>query len=302
MVRLNLILAIIASSYSYAINQTTIVPFQFGGKLIVVQAEVWGQKGNFILDTGAHGLILNKNYFDTEHGEWLEVNGANSSSQIFAVQGCNLKIGEQEWRSQAGYIKDLSYLEVKNNLKILGLIGGALFDKHILTIDLRNQKLEITRQKKKVDKEAYLSRQADDIEVLPLGLKGNIPFFEVQIDGNTLSLGLDTGAEVNILDGSWYQKFSKNGRQLKPRNIRGVNGQVQKAPCVLLEKVRVSTVALQSMLTVFSSMSNINLYGSRDKIDGILGFEFLKQFKVGINYRNRELYLFKKKTLASNAP
>jgi hypothetical protein len=302
MVRLNLILAIIASSYSYAINQTTIVSFQFAGKLIVVQGEVLGQKGNFILDTGAHGLILNKTYFDTEHGEWLDVNGTNSSSQIFAIKGCNLNIGEQEWRFQPGYIKDLSHLEEGKNLKILGLLGGDLFDRHILTIDMVQRKLEITRLKKKGDREAYLSRQSDLIEVLPLDLKGVIPFFAIQINGNDLSLGLDTGAEVNILDINLYKKYYESGRPMKPRNIRGVNGQIQKTPCLLLEKVKVFSTPLEPMLTTFSSMDNINNYGSSDRIDGLLGFEFLKQLRVGINYKNKELYLFNRNSMVSKAP
>lgn len=302
MVRLNLLLAIIASSYSYAFNQTSVIPLQFSGKLIIVEAEVWGQKGNFILDTGAHGLILNKKHFDIDHGEWLEVNGTNSNSQILAVQGCDLKIGKQEWRFLTGYVKNLSYLEKKTNKEILGLLGGELFYKYILTIDLTEKKLGITRIKKKGDRDAYLSRQADDFEVLPLGLKGAIPFFEVQIDGNKLSLGLDTGAEINIIDKGWYQKLSTYGRKMRPRNIRGINGHIQTVPCILLEKVSVSEVNLNSMRTVFSSMENINLYEAKYKIDGILGFEFLKQFKIGINYRNRKLYLFKKDVLTSNAP
>ena len=49
------------------------VPFKNAGRLIIVQAMVDGQKGNFIFDTGAPDLILNSNHFET--GLLLSSNG-----------------------------------------------------------------------------------------------------------------------------------------------------------------------------------------------------------------------------------
>src|SRR5574343_801004 len=39
------------------------LPLKRAGNLLLVEADVDGQRGNFILDTGAPGLVLNTTYF-----------------------------------------------------------------------------------------------------------------------------------------------------------------------------------------------------------------------------------------------
>jgi hypothetical protein len=54
----------------YGDFKTLIVPFKKVGNLIVVEAQIDSVYGNFILDTGAPGLVLNKTYFrDAPHIE-----------------------------------------------------------------------------------------------------------------------------------------------------------------------------------------------------------------------------------------
>ena len=39
----------------------------------------------------------------------------------------------------------------------------------------------------------------------------------------------------------------------------------------------------------------------RTKLDGLLGFEFLKQYKISINYRKNEMYIWNPEILHANA-
>ena len=46
-------------------EHTTRIPFKLIDNLIVIEAELLDQKGNFIVDTGSETLILNKAHFKT---------------------------------------------------------------------------------------------------------------------------------------------------------------------------------------------------------------------------------------------
>lgn len=46
------------------------------------------------------------------------------------------------------------------------------------------------------------------------------------------------------------------------------------------------------MLTVFVSLNQYNRFVHGPVADGILGYEFLNQFRVGFNFRKREMYVW----------
>lgn len=54
------------------------IPLVQAGKLLLIEAEVDGQRGNFILDTGAPYLVLNTTYFrNSIRIDTLEASGIN---------------------------------------------------------------------------------------------------------------------------------------------------------------------------------------------------------------------------------
>ena len=62
-----------------------IIPFDLVGNMIVVKAMVNGQKGNFIVDTGADILVLNSRLF-TEHQYSFATNGVSINDRIDEVK------------------------------------------------------------------------------------------------------------------------------------------------------------------------------------------------------------------------
>ena len=56
--------AFTAQADSTAWPDQTIIPFELAGRIIVVQAEVNGVAGNFLLDSGAPVIMLNRSYFN----------------------------------------------------------------------------------------------------------------------------------------------------------------------------------------------------------------------------------------------
>lgn len=69
------------------------IPFQMAGKLILIQAEVGGVTGNFIVDTGTSHLVLNAKYFSGPKIEKV-FNGVNGETNKLEADYFDVKIGD----------------------------------------------------------------------------------------------------------------------------------------------------------------------------------------------------------------
>src|SRR5678815_210867 len=92
----------IRKSYSVSINglaidsTSCIIPFNRVGNLIVVKAKADSVEGNFILDTGAPGLVLNITYFrdypmvSHQDGEQRTITGGTDGIQQTTIKEFSL--------------------------------------------------------------------------------------------------------------------------------------------------------------------------------------------------------------------
>ena len=81
-------------------------------------------------------------------------------------------------------------------------------------------------------------------------------------------------------------------KQVHRRWFRSFGEQAQQAPCAQLSMAQTTIGDLQNMLTVFVSLNQYNRFVHGPVADGILGYEFLNQFRVGFNFRKREMYVW----------
>ena len=59
-----------------------------------------------------------------------------------------------------------------------------------------------------------------DVEVVPMSLSGHIPIIEVKIGEETLKMGIDCGAEYNLIDQSFFPKVkNKIAKKEKPHKV-----------------------------------------------------------------------------------
>src|ERR1700709_2034988 len=101
---------LILDSDPYGDFKTITVPIKRAGNLIVVEAQLDTMIGNFILDTGAPGLILNETYFrDSPHVSEKESAGINgSASQTFTTVVYNFAILDLHYDKITADVTDLS--------------------------------------------------------------------------------------------------------------------------------------------------------------------------------------------------
>lgn len=264
---------------------TTFTSFELVNGLPVVQAELNGRKGNYIIDTGAPGIVINaKNRKTTKtvSGGSLNSNFEIEEVKIEAFQWENIQLS-----NITGLALDISHLEESTEKEIAGLIGFEILENFEVFFDFESKKIQIYHSKK-----SDLHKNSKPSEVIPFELQGHIPIIEVKIEDQKLKMGLDTGAETNLIDKQILKKLNKDNLS-NPRveELRGLDGNIQRQIATEIRSTQTKTNDFQNMKYLTSDFSKINeTYGL--ELDGLLGMPFLKAAKISINYKKRKIYIW----------
>lgn len=278
-------------------SNTTRIPFKLVDHLIVIEAQLLNQKGNFIIDTGSETLILNKKHFK----------GYNTSSKNTSQTSGVLDIIDNplERRLQEFIIKDLiishkssdvidlSHIEISKKIRLLGIIGYDVLKDYEIFVDLHLNQITLSKIDKdgyKLDKTGYLEKIVDSVD---FKLKNHTIIIDAIVNGEALKFGLDTAAEFNQLNKKTHKNALKQFFPKRRLNLVDASGKKIEVLAGKLYRVKLTeTIYFGPMHTVLSNLSQMNTaFGT--KLDGILGYEFFRQQRTIINYKKEKLYFVK---------
>lgn len=271
------------------------IPFRMSGNLLLIEAELNGQKGWFILDSGAPDLKINSRHLPKSYT--AETKSGNAGGITGAITEVNLQtIASFNWHTtQLKNTRvesfDLGHIEVLKQEKILGLIGFKLFKDFELLLDFKKSDLVLYR----------LDNQGNRLEIsstepqhqIPFQMIGHVPILRVKLGKYYLNFALDTGAELNVMD------VNTNPRALemltiKRRFLLSGNGKEKvEAFMGTLNELQIGELRYINMRTVLTNLQNMNKAYNAD-LDGILGFEFFSRNKTAINFPKQMLYIWEK--------
>ena len=107
-------------------TNTTRIPFKLVDHLIVIEAELLGQKGNFIIDTGSETLILNKSHFK---GQNPILDATKETVGVLDFIDNPLEKRLREFiikdlviQNKFSDVIDLSQIEISKKMHLLGII------------------------------------------------------------------------------------------------------------------------------------------------------------------------------------
>jgi len=259
--------------------------FELTKGLIFVEANLEGKKANFILDTGAPNLVLNNRGKQGIPGTTTikDVNGEANLSQVavanFDWNGLNLKN-----RSFAAL--DLRHIESLTNRKIDGIIGFQTFKEYQLLIDYPSNKLQLSKSTPSIINEEV-------VLIVPFQMHGHFPAINVQIGNNNFLMGIDTGAEINIINEVASKKLvSSDFQKVSVDQLQGANGEIKKIETVRMNSSIIQRNTFPNMPYIFTDISHLNA-NKNSQIDGLLGFPFLKSHKCLFNFQEKQFYIFK---------
>jgi predicted aspartyl protease len=278
-------------------NDRIRLPFRFAGNLILVQVKADSVVGDFILDTGAPHLVLNKTYFRNYpmYGEVMAAGITGSAGTGSQTRVGKLDFGGLHFDNVDADVVSLGHLESQRGTKILGLIGLNLLKKLELTIDFNEGTLEfvrINRQGEPIDRPMALA----DSSAMELRMTGNfrLIYLNGSIGGKMLRFCLDTGAEANVLHSELNNKVMQQVKLLRAASVSGSGAKKSEA---LIGRLNLLTMSCGDYPALTTSVMNISALREiyEESIDGILGMDFLyRHGKMQINMNKGKVFLWKR--------
>lgn len=278
-----------------------IIPFRIVRNLMVIRATVNGQTGNYIFDTGIPGMVLNARYFEGrpnyggDCGGLQSIGGTSGDCRGDYVQ---MHLGELSVRGYAAVV-DLSRMEQLKRMNILGMLGMQALKQFEIVLDYSTQEIQLYALDSKGNRRDLEDYLLPD-ETFQLKLLEHIPYITMEQNGQVWRLGLDTGAELNILAEAHLADLAATARDRQERKMLGMDGVVRNLHAARIPAVLLGAGDLPRMQTLFMPLHHLNQLSGPD-LDGLLGQEFLQYFRTAINFKKRELYLWRKEAVIQAA-
>lgn len=262
---------------------STVVPFTMLEGMMVVEATINNQKGNFIIDTGAPTLVINER--TSAKGK---VAGRGISESLVTDE---VNIREFYWsginkKNITAFKVDISHLERVSGKSLAGIIGYDILKEVELLVDYASKTVQLSPVK------AKLSISKTPIAVIPFTMQAHLPVIKVKIGKKKLRLALDTASESNILDSKILKKI--NAYLLSNQRvgeIQGVDQKVKKVSVADIALTNVKNLSFEDMSYLFTDLSPLKAESGL-YIDGLLGYPFFKQAKMSINYKEQKIYVW----------
>ena len=173
----------------------------------------------------------------------------------------------------------------------MGLLGQSIFKRHEIVFDLVNQTIQLLPLD--IKGQLLLPHDKAPAYQIPFKMGGHIPNFEIQIGQLQLTMGLDSGAEFNVIDAKYANQLSPN-MHLRTEGYLTDGGHRRLAVLARLHGMQVDSLVCSPMMTVFGTMKSLNRSIAGKKLDGFLGVEFLLQYRMSINFKKKILYVWER--------
>jgi predicted aspartyl protease len=270
---------------SSSISEERTIPFYLLGGLIMIDAQIDGEMSNYIFDTGAPSLVINKK------NELIR-----SSRKAFGITGemkmntCvvdELQVGGVRKKNVDAMELDISHLERVKKQQIGGIVGVDAYRQEHVMIDYLTQQISFLPRKFRKESPYF-----EMINFIPFICNEQLPIIQVKINGRRYYFGVDTGAEVNIFNKRRLKRLVRNSpkamRVSESKILAGVNSSESKGSVVIVEELKIKKQSFGSMEFVIMDLGRFE-ETMDTPLDGILGYPFLKENLISFDFRKSRL-------------
>lgn len=275
------------------------IPFSRIGNLILIKAKADSIEGNFVMDTGCQGLVLNKTYFRhypvmTDHA--TETQGINGTSSLNTEQ-TQVKLfgfGRMQTFNIKANLANLGAIENSKGVKVLGLIGVEFFSDCELIIDYEENLLYIhVIAKKEIKTYGHVMlKDTASYHTIPFDVSDNRIIIKTTMAGKKLRLIIDCAAETNVLDSRLPDKIFANFSITGKVNLVGVGNKKVEAVKGNIERFTIGNKTIDDMPVIITNLEK-TCFSYGGCVDGILGLDNLSVQRVGFNFATNKMYIWK---------
>ncbi len=262
-------------------------PFEISRGMIIVQAQLDGEPGSFIVDTGAPLMVVNKT---PDTGTQKEARSLAAAFTYAPETIDRFQWGATTCQNLDALALDISHLEASTRRPLAGMVGYNALHRFEVLFDYPQNRMAIHEARRN-----DLHETAAPVMEIPFVLQDHLPVITLQIGGKKLTFGIDTGAGINLIDERWLAQLPADVITLGAmEQLRGMDQQMRTVP-----SATISGLSLQkggalpggNMDFLFTDLQHLQS-DTGLKIDGVLGFPFFKNLVFSINYPKRKLYIW----------
>lgn len=270
------------------------IPLKRVQNLFMIEARIDSVQGNFIFDTGAPHMVLNKTYFRkgklSEGTASLGITGGGA--QVYHKNIDSLIIKDLYFTGLSADLVNLGHLEDAKGVKILGLLGADIFYNMEIEIDAKNSVLYLY----KLDQQGNSLSLRTDLTPMPgLQLKtqveNNIMFIQGTVGTKQLRFCLDTGAETNVMSNTVSNKVLDHFLLTGRRSLGGVGNQRVEVLTGKIDKLQIGTTVFADMPFILTGLEYLQT-AYNTNVNGILGYDFFMKGRVILNFKKKTLIMY----------
>ena len=266
------------------------IPLKRAGRLFLLEARIGDQTGNFVFDTGASKLVLNRTYFRKDLTPVDEPAGGITGNidGVFQTRVQKLELTELYYENLVADVINLGQIENRRGVKILGLFGMGLFRGLEMVIDLKRGELHLYR----IDREGRrLSTDSGRLKTdLTSSIKeaGGVVFVQACLGGKNLDFCLDTGAEANVLSNTTSEKVLGTVTITRRSGLTGSGSNESQVLYGTMTDFFLSKHPMHPMQTMITDLESLAM-AYNYPLSGVLGYDFFEKGIVSINLVKKEL-------------
>ncbi len=266
--------------------------------MILIETEVEGKVGLFIVDTGAPQIILNSAHFEGLNNGLIYgttgVGGEVANTRYLDIK--QLKIENLEIKNQMARVIDLSHLERSKGIEILGLVGFSVFRRYEVHFDFQEREIVLFPLSKKGMPLFFDEYYAFPTDSLEFKMTGHLPYVQGYLGNKKVTLGLDSGTEATVLLKrvlkNNIEHFTASNRVI----VRGVSQNNGKQAGGFLNAIQLGAHFYDNLEIVVLNVPKLEGFGHVD-LDGLLAISHLNEYHLAINYKKKMLYLWDDQTI-----
>jgi predicted aspartyl protease len=259
--------------------------------LILLPVSVNGQGPfEFILDTGAGTSLLSPDLAQKIGAKIIaskEGQSAGGKVSVSLAKVDSLALGETRRDDVDVGIVDLSHIGKAIGAKIDGDLGYNFFNRFQITIDYNNCEIRFDDPKgveyfgtsARAEMPLRLANPAKPLILVDTYLNGRGPF----------QFAIDTGTSTTAIAPELGKQLGLAGSPIGPATTGGSHVDVT---AVSLQSFAIGRSKVDNMAVVVADFFTVLSQAVGAKLDGIVGYNFLRNYKVVIDYPNEILRLF----------
>lgn len=268
---------------------SVVIPLKQVGRLFLIDAKVEGQTGNLVFDTGANGLVLNSTYF-RDHVRTGKVasngiTGAVGSVEQIAVD--KLEFSDLTYQKLQADVTNLGHIENRRGVKILGLVGFSMMKNMEIVLDAARSELRLYKLDKTGKRTSPGSPEIKVHHTQKIEGNSNILFLKGRIAGKTLNFCFDTGAETNAISSDANKNILSTLTITRRMSLKGSGTVKSEVLFGRMNEFLIGEKQIPNMETIVTNLDALSeAYGTH--IDGMLGYSFLEQGIISINFVKKQ--------------